>query len=479
MQALTRPFMGASVSLSMWTWAPSRTENVTFHLKYDICTRSPSAALGFALSAAVLFFFPLVDSPDRILAFQISAVIIFAIGLVRWRHANWILGFSREQFLKHYRTHQVLIVLNAFFAGWLALISLTDPNASDNTLLFTQIILFAYAAASISSVALSPALQLIYLVLVLIVPLTTMTVLHHQSHHSVKLLAFILPIFTLYVVGSSRQFLKNMIRRYEIEEALQVEKENLVHAIQNLQEAQEEAIRQKSRAEYAAKMATLGQMAGAIAHEINTPLTIIHMSAEQMNRSLLATAGAPEQLRHQIQRVQKTTDRIAGIIRGLLSFSRDGSRDPFLPFRLDLAVEDTLSFCREKFKNAQIELKLDHFPQLEVEGREISLSQVFLNLLTNAFDATCTVKDPWIRVEVKDLGSKVEVSVENNGELIPTAISDKMFEPFFTTKKMGQGTGLGLSISKGIIEDHSGTLELDRENKFTRFVVRLPKRHSS
>jgi signal transduction histidine kinase len=455
----------------------SISEHVAYHLKYDICTRSPSAAVGFAGSALVLFLYPLVNSPERVLAFQISAAIVLAVSLVRWHHAVWILRLSKEAFLKGYRIHQNLIILNAFFVGWLSLISLTDPAATANTLLVAQIILFVYSAASTNSVALAPYLQLIYLTLVLVVPILAMTFTHYSEWESMKIVPLIVPIFIGYVIGSSRQFLKNMISRYEIEEALQIEKSNLVRAIQNQQDAQEEALRQKSRAEYAAKMATIGQMAGTIAHEINSPLTIIHLSAEQMSRSLNSPVIPTEQLHSQISKIQKTTERIAGIIRGLLSLSRDGSRDPFLRFRLDLAMEDTLSFCREKFKNAQIELKLDHFPELEIEGREISLSQVFLNLLTNAFDASCGKKNSWIRVELKDLGTQAEVSVENSGELIAPEIRQKIFAPFFTTKKMGQGTGLGLSISKGIVEDHSGSLEIDEDNKFTRFVVRLPKRH--
>ncbi|MCB0419275.1 MAG: hypothetical protein KDD39_16635, partial [Bdellovibrionales bacterium] len=85
--------------------------------------------------------------------------------------------------------------------------------------------------------------------------------------------------------------------------------------------------------------------------------------------------------------------------------------------------------------------------------------------------------NPWIRIEVRDLGPDVEVSITDSGSGIPESVRKRLMEPFFTTKPAGVGTGLGLSIARSIVRTHQGTLSLDTESKHTRFVIKLPKHH--
>jgi PAS domain S-box-containing protein len=227
-----------------------------------------------------------------------------------------------------------------------------------------------------------------------------------------------------------------------------------------------------------AKMSSLGEMAGGIAHEINNPLAIIGLSA---NQSLEALAKNPPDLnfaKESLEKVRFTVKRIGKIIKGLRSFSRSGEKDPFESTTIKQIVEDTLELCKERFASCHVKLEFANLPNVEIECRAVQISQVLLNLLNNSLDAVVNTENSWVKIEVEILENEIHLSVTDSGKGIPKVISERMMEPFFTTKEVGIGTGLGLSISKGIIEDHHGVLELDSSSPFTRFILKLPKKHS-
>ena len=232
---------------------------------------------------------------------------------------------------------------------------------------------------------------------------------------------------------------------------------------------------QKAKAEQSARMAALGQMAGGVAHEINSPLAIISLSMEIIKLNLEKNHSSDSDMAKHVSRIQSTVERISKIIRNLLLFSRDGGKEPFEKFCMNDLIERTLTLCQEKFLSAGIQLIYNPQSQLWVLGREVQFSQVLLNLLNNAFDACVKEKSPWIRIELHDLGDVVESAVSNSGSLISESIHSKLFEPFFTTKEIGQGTGLGLSLSRGIVEEHGGQLQLDLHAAHTRFYFQIPK----
>jgi PAS domain S-box-containing protein len=224
-----------------------------------------------------------------------------------------------------------------------------------------------------------------------------------------------------------------------------------------------------------AKMSSLGEMAGGIAHEINNPLAIIGLSA---NQSFEALAKNPPDLpfaKESLEKIRFTVKRIGKIIKGLRSFSRSGEKDPFEPTTIKQIVEDTLELCRERFATYQVKLEIPELPNIEIECRAVQISQVLLNLLNNSLDSVVDGKNSWVKVEVEDQENKIHLIVTDSGSGIPAAIAERMMEPFFTTKEVGFGTGLGLSISKGIVEDHHGNLDYDSSSVNTRFVIRLPK----
>jgi PAS domain S-box-containing protein len=222
------------------------------------------------------------------------------------------------------------------------------------------------------------------------------------------------------------------------------------------------------------KMASLGEMASGIAHEINNPLAIIKMTALQMQKNINEDNTV---LKNGVTKIDSTVDRISKIIQGLRTFSRDGRNDPFEIVSFDHLIDDILSFCKERLKHHSIQLiKEDFDPNLVFEGRQIEISQVILNLLNNAIDAVDPLEeeDKWIRISAKNNGSFLEIKITDSGKGIPLETQAKMFQPFFTTKEIGKGTGLGLSLSLTIIKNHLGEIFLDNDSPNTCFVLRLP-----
>jgi C4-dicarboxylate-specific signal transduction histidine kinase len=223
-----------------------------------------------------------------------------------------------------------------------------------------------------------------------------------------------------------------------------------------------------------AKMSALGEMAGGVAHEINTPLATILLLSDQQLEDLSANDINKENLENYFHTVATAAKHIAKIVQGLRFFSRNSSADPFVRADLAKIIDDTVLLCSERFKIHNIRLHVKSFP-LSLTCSSVEIAQVLLNLLNNSFHAIDGLPEKWIQVSVQEDQEFVEISVTDSGSGISPQMREKIFQPFFTTKEIGQGTGLGLSISKGIIENHRGTLRLDESSPNTRFVIRIPK----
>jgi PAS domain S-box-containing protein len=226
------------------------------------------------------------------------------------------------------------------------------------------------------------------------------------------------------------------------------------------------------------KMASLGEMASGIAHEINNPLTIILNRANQLKARMVSPNFDPEWGYQELLKVEGTVERIAKIIRGLRAFSRNADNDPMISCELNSIIEETLELCREKFRLHGVTLRMKGLQHvLSLKCRPAQISQVLLNFFNNSFDAVVNSQEPWIELDACVRNQKICLRITDSGLGIPSHIADRMMDPFFSTKEVGRGTGLGLSISKGILEEHEGRVWLDREHSNTSFVIELPLEH--
>lgn len=226
---------------------------------------------------------------------------------------------------------------------------------------------------------------------------------------------------------------------------------------------------------HAARLASLGEMAGGFAHEINNPLMIITSKTDFIEQILTAKEPQIDKAITELEKIRKTTFRIAGIVKGLLTFARGGDQIEFQKVNLEQIKNDVLPLCIEKAKSEGVDLQFFFDGKKNILGNSIQISQVLLNLINNSLDAISTNDTKWVRVEAQEISDKkvIQFSVTDSGLGLNPQQIEKLMQPFFTTKGIGKGTGLGLSISKGLIEAHGGHLTYDRSSLNTRFYFEI------
>jgi two-component system, NtrC family, sensor kinase len=223
----------------------------------------------------------------------------------------------------------------------------------------------------------------------------------------------------------------------------------------------------------AEKLATLGQLAAGVVHELNNPLTSISVYGDYLLK-LMEKEGLREDL-DKAKKIVEGAGRIQKLTRDLMSYARPAGE--FEPVQLNDVVRQSLVFCEHILGRVEavVELHLDeNLPR--VHAIRTQLHQVFINLVTNACHAlpapgqTITVATS-LSADAREL----LVEVADTGVGIDEGDRSRIFEPFFTTKKEGKGTGLGLSIVKNIVEGHGGRLSFDsRVGEGTTFRICLP-----
>lgn len=225
------------------------------------------------------------------------------------------------------------------------------------------------------------------------------------------------------------------------------------------------------RAQLASRLATVGEMASGIAHEINNPLTGILGFAE-----LLLQRDLPVDVMEEIRTIHEAGTRLSQTVRRLLAFARPHRPERALVDLNDI-VKTTVSLQRYQMEagNIRLTLRLDPaIPQILADPGQLQI--LLLNLIINANTAMRLAHGRgWLRVETRVAGDTVQLSVKDDGPGIAADLVERIFEPFFTTNRDGQGTGLGLSICHTIVKEHRGRITVNTaEGKGTAMVVELP-----
>ena len=243
-----------------------------------------------------------------------------------------------------------------------------------------------------------------------------------------------------------------------------------------LKESQDILTKQQQLLASTSKMSALGEMAGGMAHEINTPLATIKIISEQIQDILNDETVDRAFIKDATNDLIKTSDRIAKIVSSLRAFARIGSNDAIQNVSVKSVVEGTVILCRQRFMAHGVDLFLDDISEdLRIEVRKSEISQVLLNLLNNAYDAALKQEQKWIRLTALEKQDSIEIEITDSGKGIEEPVIGKLFQPFFTTKEIGSGTGLSLSVSLGIMKSHNGNLVLDANGPNTKFIMILPK----
>lgn len=223
------------------------------------------------------------------------------------------------------------------------------------------------------------------------------------------------------------------------------------------------------------RLSWLGEMASGIAHEINNPLTIILGNLSILQFKIKNEEIKPSNFSIHIKSLERSLERITKVVQGLVMFSRDGDDDQFEEVFMSEIIDNFENLCLEKFKKHSIQFSISPFENFILKIKSVQITQVFVNLLFNSFDAVKDLEKKWIQIDISIESEKIIFRITDSGKKIPEFISSKMMEPFFTTKEPGKGSGLGLSVSKSILINHGGDVKYDNQLPNTTFVIELPK----
>lgn len=233
---------------------------------------------------------------------------------------------------------------------------------------------------------------------------------------------------------------------------------------------------------HADRLRTVGQLASGVAHELGTPLNVV------AGRASLITSGrlAPDEVAESAQVIKTQADRMAGIIRQLLDFSRSG-KSRRTRVDLQMIVRQTAQILEPLSRKHGVDLVVKGTSEPAITCVDPGqIQQVLTNLVVNGIQATPAGGRVTIELSHEQISSKTDdetvaigydcVTVSDTGLGIPAEIRHRLFEPFVTTKDVGEGTGLGLSIAYGIVRDHGGWIDVESEpGHGSQFKVYLPK----
>jgi len=250
----------------------------------------------------------------------------------------------------------------------------------------------------------------------------------------------------------------------------------LPHLLDEIRDAYDNLHETEAALHSAEKLASIGQLAAGVAHEINNPLGTIMVYAGLLKK-LCDKHKIEADITGDLELIMGEANRCKAIVANLLNFARQG--------KLNVSTFDIFAEVRSLIKKLSvtdkfegIEIKMD-IPEsgMMIQGDKDQVEQVFTNLLINATDALRKSTIKRLHISFEDLNDSIKIFVADTGEGIKKENHSKLFTPFFTTKEAGKGTGLGLAIAYGIMKMHKGDINFtSEEGKGTVFHIRLPKK---
>ena len=249
----------------------------------------------------------------------------------------------------------------------------------------------------------------------------------------------------------------------------------LEQALSDVQAKNEELATMTQQLWQASRLATMGELAASVAHELNNPLATISLRLETLSAQL----ANDDQKRRAVEIVADEAERMGKLVGNLLQFSRRTHRQiSTVDAREEL--DNSVELIEYHLRSNNVKIVREYDPNLlTVQADRQQLRQVFLNLMTNASDAMKAGGSITLRATMSAGGDKVHLEFDDTGGGINPESLQKIWDPFFTTKPEGKGTGLGLAICKRVIEEHHGSITIEsEEGKGTRITVELPTTNS-
>jgi PAS domain S-box-containing protein len=251
---------------------------------------------------------------------------------------------------------------------------------------------------------------------------------------------------------------------------------SIIEDITLKKQQEQEVEKQKQIASHHAKLASIGELAAGVGHEVNNPLAIINGYVATIENKLNRQKLNEEELSEYLSKINSASYRISNVIRGLRNFSRSDT-DEIVEFFPVEAIKESFNLINEIYSSEGIQIYLTVKAQekISVRGNRGKFQQILMNLISNAKDATQLKDKRIIDILAYENKSKFIVEVKDNGVGIAKHVLDKMFDPFFTTKEVNRGTGIGMSLVHSFVKEMKGEIIVDsREGQGTIIKVEIP-----
>lgn len=226
------------------------------------------------------------------------------------------------------------------------------------------------------------------------------------------------------------------------------------------------------------RLRAVGELARNLAHELNTPLSVISLKVQALRLQAIGMVGDSHTLTGTCGAVLQVVERALAIVRSLRLMARTGEKDPLATVELGRLIEEVRLMCGDLAAEHQIELRV-RVPSgpVRLHARETAVFQVLLNLVNNAIHALGTAPEGerWVEIAVAERGEEVEILVSDNGPGIADDLAGKLFEESVSTKAGSQGMGIGLLLARKFVTEHGGQLTLESARAPTCFACRMPR----
>ncbi len=307
-----------------------------------------------------------------------------------------------------------------------------------------------------------------------------------QRNTLLSLLLLLLTLSLVYVATQRRLQLKETLKRREINQlrlqnAKDLLEQRVAERTQALQDSNNELKQTQQELVHAAKLATLGQMATSLTHEVNQPLTALQTCADNAEQWL--AQNNLENTQHNLKKINKLSQKMASIINNLKVFGQKTDNTASL-INLNEAIDNAVDLVQLRCQQERVKLHIENTRGIKVPVNLVRLEQVIINLIINALDAMLPCTNKHLHITCERQPHHIILRVTDTGPGIASEHLTQIFDPFFTTKNTGEGLGLGLSISYSIVASMDGELRArnirntDSDNILgAEFSLRLPARY--
>lgn len=438
--------------------------NEQVDIDYIIKAKNPSLAF---IAVAILLIF--LNSHGNNLK---KLVISLCIGIIICSIARLI---NNKQYFTYKKTLQdavhmnsITSIINGFMWCALGILAIFSYENNNFQIIVMFIILIAFSSGSIVTLSHNSLVFNIMNGLILLPQTIYSLTQYTSSNDSSKLwLLGYTTVNFFYNYHQSKLVQKEMFGRFENEYDLKKSLEEIALSKKNLEE-------ESVKTFHASRLSSLGEMAGSVAHEINNPLTII----QGLTKSIIThdQNNIDDAFLGKLSKINAASERIAKIVKRMKIISSKNDQIEHEVVKVSKILEISVDLYEEKLKSDNIHFKLENVTDPKVLCNPLQISQILINLMSNAMDALQGLEgEKYLTVKVTEdfLNHSVDIRVVNSGPLLEEAIAAKIFESFFSTKSLGEGTGLGLSISQTLALSNQGLLVYEIYNDQVCFRLHL------